>query len=181
MVKINLTAACSWADIGSLFFFFYLSILKRSMVPCYGLPQKRGDSLNNRFKTDTSHFSSFALNFSFQRVQTCYRERDFRKQVEDCGEESCLRSIGTPFTLYPQHRLTSVFLGKHSSWRLLLPVSQNVGRSGISRVAFRVWNDLVTQFFIKEYAERELVEMEFRELLFQVGKRGERTMFNDRK
>lgn len=120
MVKINLTAACSWADIGSLFFFFYLSILKRSMVPCYGLPQKRGDSLNNRFKIDTSHFSSFALNFSFKRVQTCYRERDFRKQVEDCGEESCLWSIGTPFTLYPQHRLTSVFQGKHSSWRLLL-------------------------------------------------------------
>ena len=105
MVKINLTAACSWADIGSLLFFFYLSILKRSMVPCFGLPQKRGDSLNNRFKTDTSHFSSFALNFSFQRVQTCYREGDFRKQVEDCGEERCLRSIGTPFTLYPQHRL----------------------------------------------------------------------------
>ena len=99
MVKINLTAACSWADIGSLLFFFYLSILKRSMVPCFGLPQKRGDSLNNRFKTDTSHFSSFALNFSFQRVQTCYRERDFRKQVEDCGEERCLRSIGTPFSL----------------------------------------------------------------------------------
>ena len=144
MVKINLTAACSWADIGSLLFFFYLSILKRSMVPCFGLPQKRGDSLNNRFKTDTSHFSSFALNFSFQRVQTCYRERDFRKQVEDCGEESCLRSIGTPFTLYPQHRLTSVFQGKHSSWRLLL-----------------------------QY-HKTSVEVEFRELLFEIGKHGER-------
>ena len=35
--------------------------------------------------------------------------------------------------------------------------------------------------FLSRSTRRELVEMEFRELLFQVGKRGERTMFNDRK
>ena len=136
MVKIKPDRSMQRAGIGPLFFFFYFSISKHSVVPCFGLSQKRGDSFNTRLRTDKSHFSSFALNYSFQ---TCERERDFRKQVEDYGKESCLRSIGTLYTSYPQYRLTSVFQKKYPSWRLLLPISQNVGRSGISRVAFRVW------------------------------------------
>lgn len=139
MVKINVTAACSWADIGSLLFFFYLSILKRSMVPCFGLPQKRGDSLNNRFKTDTSHFSSFALKFQFSKSSNMLsRERlqktsgGLRRRKLPTINRDTLHFVSTTSPNF-------CFPGEAFKLAVIASISQNVGRSGISRVAFRDW------------------------------------------